>query len=191
MRFTISQNSLFAKLTRSPWWASLAVALGVWLAARIFLPEQYGLFSWSLALPFVVTGVIAARRQLQQPTAGRVEATVAAVTAMSWRDFSAHMERAFQREGYAVERTSGAADFSLTKDGRVTLVSCKRWKAAGHGLEPLRELEMASDKCGAHKTSYVAIFDLSENARRFARDNGITVVDRAALTKLLRLPKHG
>lgn len=187
MRFKISQNSLFAQLSRAPWWVGLVVAFVVWLAARMLLPETYALFSWSLALPFVVTSGIAAWRQVQQPSAARVEATVETTAAMSWREFSDVMERAFQRDGYSVKRSNGVADFVLTKDGRTTLVSCKRWKAAGHGVDPLRDLLALHEKSDAQAALYVALFDLSENARRFARDNGIAVMDRIALTKLLRM----
>jgi len=43
------------------------------------------------------------------------------------------IEHAFRREGYGVTRTRGTADFELTRAGRISLVGCKRWKAARTG----------------------------------------------------------
>ena len=103
-----------------------------------------------LALPFLVVGAVAAWRQFQQPSAARVSDTLAAVGAMSWPQFADAVEQAFRRDGHAVERLPGpAADFEVARAGRTTLVSCRRWKAARTGVEPLRELQAAMAARGA------------------------------------------
>lgn len=191
MRLKVSENSLFAILLRSQWWISFAVAFAVLLVARFLIPDAYFVYAASIALPFVIIGAIAAWKQFQVPGAGRVAATVEAVSAMSWRDFSALMEQAFQREGYGVTRLAGAADFKLIKMGKTTLVCCKRWKAASHGVEPLRDLGERREAEEAHDALYVALGGVTENARSFARTNRIRLVEGLELTSLLRLPKRG
>ena len=109
--------------------------------------------------------------------------------AMSWREFSTLMEQAFRRDGFEVVRTNGAADFILTKDGRDSLVCCKRWKAASQGVEPLRELVAAQEAREAREALYVSAVDISDSARRFAKDNRVALMLAPQLTRLLRLPK--
>ena len=190
LKFKVSENSLFSILLRSSWWISFAVALGVLVLARLIAPEAYFVPAASLALPFLVIGAIAAWKQLRLPGRSRVAATVEAVNAMSWRDFSALVEQAFQREGYTVTRLSGAADFKLVKMGKTTLVCCKRWKAASHGLEPLRELDRRREAEEAHDALYVALAGVTDNARAFAGKHRIRLVEGQELAGLLRLPRR-
>ena len=190
LKLKVSENSLFSILLRSSWWISFAVALGVLVLARLIAPEAYFVPAASLALPFLVIGAIAAWKQLRLPGAARVTATAEAVNAMSWREFSALMEQAFQREGYTVTRLDGAADFKLVKMGKTTLVCCKRWKAASHGLEPLRELDRRREAEEAHDALYVALDGVSDNARGFAGKHRIRLVEGQELAGLLRLPRR-
>ena len=185
----MSENSLFAYLLRSPWWISIAVALALVLLARFVLPDEYVFYALSFAVPFVITAAMAAWRQRDVPSEARVESTLEAVTAMSWRDFSALMEQAYERDGFVVTRSNGAADLVLVKNGRTTLVSCKRWKAASHGLEPLRELKDLRRAQEAREAIYVCIADPTDKARQFAQDNKVTLMQGKALAQLLRLPK--
>jgi restriction system protein len=189
VRFKISENSLFAILLRSSWWIGFAIAAGLLLLVRIFVPEAYVVPASSLSLPFFVIGAITGWKQFQRPGAARVAATVEAVKAMSWREFSALVEQAYAREGYSVTRLSGAADFKLVKMGKITLVCCKRWKAASHGLEPLRELDTRREAENAHDALYVALGGVTGNARDFLGKHRIRLVEDQELTGLLRLPK--
>ena len=70
--------------------------------------------------------------------------------------------------------------------GGSPLVSARRWKAATHGIEPLRELHAAMQARGASGGIYVATHgQLSDNARLFARDHGIAVLQGDAVAQLL------
>ena len=189
MQFKMSPNSLFAILLRSSCWISFAIAVALGLAAHFVLPDRFGMYAPSIAIPFVITGAIAAWKQWQLPSDARIASTVDAVSAMSWRDFSALIEQAFQRDGYVVTRMNGAADFVLLKAGRTSLLSCKRWKAANHGLEPLRELEAERLAQEVRGSIYICTGNISDNARRFAADHKIVLMQELELTRLLRLPR--
>lgn len=183
MKFQMHKNSLFAVLLRSPWWISVAIALGIFLLARFWLPEAYAFF---VALPFMAIGSYAGWQQLRKPSADRVAATLAALRAMSWGEFSNALEEAFRRDGFVVNRLRGAAaDFELTKANRVSLVSCKRWKVARAGIEPLRDLYAAKQARDAHECIYVAAGELTDNARAFAAEKNMRLVHGAELVKLL------
>lgn len=189
MNIRLSENSLFAILMRSPWWISFAVAAGVFGLARLFVPTVYALI---VPLPFVVIGAMAAWRQLRAPSAARIAATLDAIRAMSWEEFSAALEDAYRREGYAVTRVAGAAaDFELAKSWQVTLVACKRWKATRTGVEPLRELEAAARAREAHERVYVAAGEITDTARAFAAEKKIRLLHDAELARLLLRAGHG
>jgi restriction system protein len=179
------KNSLFALLLRSPWWASLAVAAGLVAALRLVLPDLYAFFA---AAPFIVIAGYAGWRQLRAPSAAKVARSLAALRAKPWDEFAGAVEDAFRREGYAVNRLDGReADFELTKAGRVSLVSCKRWKAARTGIEPLRELHAAWRRREAHECIYIAAGKISANALSFSAQNNVRLLHGPDLAKLLRL----
>lgn len=184
----MSPNSLFAILLRSPWWVSFAL-VGLFSAAAVaVLPREYVYAGVLGTFPFFAVGCVAAWRQWRAPSAARVAAMQAQLQSWPWRDVAQALEAAWRAGGHGVERLApgGAADFALTKDGQVLLASARRWKAATHGVEPLRELHAAMQARGAQGGLYLlAQGSLSDNARLFARDHGITVVQGDALAGLL------
>lgn len=191
MQLKVSENSLFAILLRSHCWISFATAAAVLLLAKLLVPEAYFIMAASLALPFAAIGAMVLWRQLKLPSAARVAATVEAVNALSWKEFSVLVEESFQREGYTVTRLNGAADFKIVKAGKRTLVACKRWKAANLGLEPLRELAARREEEDAYDALYVALNGVTDNARDFAAKHRIRLIEGQALAALLRLPRRG
>jgi len=183
------ENSLFAVLLRSPWWVSFAVAAAIVALARMALPAAYVAYAIFAALPFLVIGSIAAWRQLRAPSAARVAANLDALRAMSWEDFSAALEAAYRSQGYAVAPAAvPGADMALSKAGRVSLVSCKRWKAARTGIEPLRDLDAAGKKTQAGECIYLAAGEVSANATAFAAEKGIRLLQGAELAALVKAP---
>jgi restriction system protein len=190
MKLRMHENSLFAILLRSSWWASFAIAAGIVAFVRLVLPGVPVGYAVFAALPFLAIGAVAAWRQLRRPGARRVADTLEAVRAMSWGDFSGALEDAYRRDGYAVTRLTGAAaDFEMTKAGRTALVACKRWKVARTGVDPLRELDAAKHAREAHECIYVATGEVTEGALKFAREKNIRVVHGPELARLL--PRAG
>ena len=184
MKLEMHKNSLFAVLLRSPWWASMLVAAGVVAALRLVLPDIYALFA---ALPFILIAAYAAFQQLRAPSAAKVAQRLEALRAQSWEEFAGAVESAFRHDGYAVSRLDGReADLELTKSGRVSLVSCKRWKVARTGIEPLRELDAARRRREAHHCIYIAAGDVTENAVAFSAKSSMTLLRGAELVRLLK-----
>jgi len=176
------QNSLFAVLLRSPWWVSLLVAVGLAALLRMFLPLEFALFG---GLPFLVIAAVSGWRQLRRPGPKRIAATLERARALSADAFCAALEEGFRRQGYGARRGDGAADLVLTQKGIVSVVGCRRWKAARTGIEPLREFDAATSESGAHKRIYVAVGEVSDNARAFAAKKAIRLVQEEELAGLL------
>lgn len=150
------------------------------------LPAAYALYGIFAALPFLVIGCVAGWKQLRAPSAEHIAGTLEAIRALSWDEFSAALEDAFRRDGYAVTRLNlPGADFKLTKGVRDSVVSCKRWKVARTGIEPLRELEAARQAREAHEGIYVAAGDITDNARAYASEKNFRLLHGADLATLL------
>ena len=178
-----AKRSLFAILSRSPWWLSVLIAAAVFMAVRQFMPDYAALAS---TLPFLGIAGYAGWRQMRAPGAERGAAALAGLRALSWPAFAARIEEAFLRDGHAVIALAGsAADYELRKNGRVVLAGCKRWKVAQTGVEPLRELLQSKQAADAHECLYVTAGDLSPNARQFASQNGIRLLCEAELVEFL------
>lgn len=185
MKFKMSEKSLFAVLLRSPWWISFVLVAVIALAAGALLPKEYAGVGMLGGFPFFVIGCMAMWRQRNLPSAAEIEKGLLMLSGMGWRDFSALLETAFNRQGYTVKHLNGAADMQLEKKGVFTLVSAKRWKAATLGVEPLRELVALRDALEASNGVFITLGQVSAKAQEYAAENRITLisdVDLVALT---------
>jgi restriction system protein len=191
MKFQMAKNSLFAILLRSPWWASAALALVISLVAVALLPRDYRVAGALSGFPFAVIAALAAWRQRQLPSAARVEAVRAAVSAMAWPAFAAQLEAAFARDGYTVARAKGdrGADFALERQGRRMHVSARRWKSAQTGIETLRSLQAAREAAKedlVNDALVIALGPLTDSARAFATEQRIAVWQAAEVAQALK-----
>ncbi|WP_319016838.1 restriction endonuclease [Diaphorobacter aerolatus] len=182
----MAENSLFAILLRSPWWISFAISAAIVTACLAWLPRDIAPFAALGAAPIFVIGCMAAWRQFKAPSGAKVEAIRAEAAAMSWKDFCAALENAWKNEGQSVQRVAGqtaAVDLQLEKNGTLTLVSARRWKAANHGLESLKELSDAVQRLKADHGVYVVLQgSVSDSARAMPRSTA------CCCSKVTRLP---
>lgn len=185
----MAKENLFSILARSPWWVSVLIAGGLFALVGLFLPAFAAVFA---ALPFLGIAGYAAWRQIGVPGAASVADTLATLRAMPWEEFSALIGEAFRRDGYAVTAIAGgAADFELHRKGRVSVVSCRRWKVAQTGVGPLRELFDAMRSRDAHECIYVAAGGFTPPAREFATEKSIRLLSDAALAQLVGKGRRG
>ena len=184
MKLKMNKNSLFAILMRSPWWVSVLAAFGVFAVTRVVLGSEYALYSAAIALPLAVIAVAAAWQQFRAPSGERVETALERLRALPWEGFAAALEEGFRGESYTVKRIDGAADFELEKAGRILLVAAKRWKASRTGVEPLRELQTAGAARESAECIFLSAAELSANARSFAAEKKIRIIEGLELLKL-------
>jgi restriction system protein len=191
MKLKMGRQSLFATLLRSPWWVSFVLGGVMAAVARLALPQPYEFYALFSAVPFAGIGCIAAWKQLRAPSAARVGAALAAAESLPWPKFADTVEQACGATARWVTRLPGpAADFEVTRAGRLTLVACRRWKAARVGVEPLRELRAAMDRGGASAGLHVALGEPTDAARAYAAAHGIELLQGPALAALLaRAPR--
>jgi restriction system protein len=180
------KNSLFAILLRSPWWVSLAVAVVMGLVAAALLPKDYRVVGALSTFPFVVISFMAARRQWHLPNEKQAVQVLESVGSMPWPAFSAALEKAFVRDGFSVRPSPHAAvDFELERQGRVMLVSARRWKSAHIALDGLRALQEAREAASATDALVIGLGELTATARPFAAEYRIAVWQAQELAQKL------
>ena len=186
MKFKMSERSLFATLLRAPWWVSFLVMLAVALVAGALLPEAYKIAGMLGAFPFFVIGVMAAWRQRNAISGSRIQELLEQARSMGWRDFSVLVEEALKHQGFLVTRLNdGPADFQIEKNGRVTLVSAKRWKAATVGAEHLRELLAVRESRDAFSCTCMSLGVFSQAAIDLANDSPMQLLGPANIAQLM------
>ena len=67
MKLRMHENSLFAVLLRSPWWASAAMAAAIGGGVSLLVRPEWRIFAVFAALPFAGIAILAAARQLRVP----------------------------------------------------------------------------------------------------------------------------
>jgi restriction system protein len=179
----MNENSLFAILLRSQWWVSVLIAAALVTLLRLVMPTMYAV---AAALPFIVVAGLVAWRQLRAPSGKRIAGTLERLRGLSSSEFAAELARAYEREGWQVKRLDGAqADFELVRGFQSTLVACRRWKAGRTGVEPLRELDAARRARKAEACVYFAAGEITAQARAFAAERNIRLLEGAEVAKLL------
>ena len=168
MKLKMSEKSLFATLLRAPWWVSFLIAALMVLLARLLLPEAFKGVGVLSALPFCVLGIIAAWRQRDKPSSEAVSFALNHLANLSWKQFLPIMEQAFVQQ----------------KSGMITLVSCKRWKAATLGVEVLRDLKALQVSQDAAYAACISVSLPTGVALKFAKDNGIQLICQDELASL-------
>jgi restriction system protein len=137
-----------------------------------------------LALSFAV------RRHRHRRTAVRtLRPGQAAVAALSWREFELLTGEFFRRRGYSIVESQrgadGGVDLRLGKEGRKVVVHCKRWLARDISLKVVRELHDIVRTKGGTSGIVVASGGFTSEARRFAEQVRIELVDGATLARAI------
>ena len=178
----MAKETLFHILSRQPWWVTLLVAFVMFAVARVV----YEPIAPFIAVPFVLLAIFIAFKQMRSGSSADAGERLDALRAMAWDEFSAIVTAAYRREGYTVAPSDGTGyDFKLTKNARLTLLQCRRWKVSQVGAAPVRELALAIDRNDASNGICIGGNDFSEPARKLARQEPITLIAGLELAQLV------
>jgi len=116
------------------------------------------------------------------------------IRGLSWREFEQLLAAAFRRQGYGVDDTGPGADGGVDlvlhgKGGRI-LVQAKHWKARKVGVQKVRELLGVRAAARAAGAILVTSGEATAEARRFARANGIDLIEGCELERMIRDVQH-
>lgn len=109
---------------------------------------------------------------------------------MSWQDFELLVGEAFRRKGFEVRENGGGGadggiDLVLTKNGKKSIVQCKRWKTFSIGVPLIRELYGVMTSERANDCIFVSSGNYTAEARLFAEDKPIWLIDGSELLEMV------
>jgi restriction system protein len=109
---------------------------------------------------------------------------------LSWRQFESIIGEGFRRRGFTVLENGGGGadggvDLVLQRDGKKFYVQCKQWKARKIGVKPVRELFGVISARDAEGGFFVASGAYTREARQFANECGIELIDGPALERMV------
>lgn len=115
-------------------------------------------------------------------------AGMAEIDRMDGRSFEAYLAMLFRRLGYRVFQTAPMADFGgdllLEKAGSRIVVQAKRWRGP-IGLKAVQEVVAARGYYRVADAWVMTNSAFTRPARTLARANGVTLIDRDGLVRLI------
>lgn len=191
-----SVRQLFLKLGVIFMWVTIlafVVALGVYLIRRT---ERRSPFSSDASTTLGVTTSLPQRNELSSaPVAYRVGPTtttdlIEQLRVVDWFQFEKLVASVYRKLGYTVTRRGGAnpdggIDLVIEKNGQLTAVQCKQWKAWNVGVKAVREFLGALTDSGISKGIFITLRGYSGDANQLAEKHGIEIVNETGLTRML------
>ncbi len=154
-------------------------------------PDDIGWSALSLGVVVLILATVAGlgARGMKEREAYR-RGGMAAVDAMTGRQFRALLEHFFARRGYRVARLgvrgNVGADLLLSDPQGRTIVQLKRWSGVVSS-DAVQRAMMAKARFGVSRVIMVTSSNFSEQAVMAANSNGITLWNRATLDDELSL----
>ena len=113
------------------------------------------------------------------------------LNSMTWRDFERLVGDMYRADGFTVsepgrEGADGGVDLRLWKDGKTTIVQCKRWGTFKVGISPIREIYGVMTAEKADRAVFITSGVYTKEALEFARDKPLDMVDGAQLATILK-----
>jgi restriction system protein len=197
------KTSLLDDLIALPWWFSLFLAGVVYFGFKYYLPtimfespvfqgisKAFPTMAGMFAFIFVLAAVISAYHAWRKGELLDRQTSVKSIKAVNWKDFEYLVSEAYRRQGYSVqENTGGGADggidLVLKKDGNHLLVQCKNWRSRKVGVTTVREFFGVVTAENATEGMVVCSGHFTNDAIEFAQGKPITLVDGAALSRLI------
>ena len=175
------KRSLFAILCDLPWWVSLLVAaLVYWVGATFSI-----FIGAAAALPFICVAIYVVYLRIRRGPALDVAALLKALRSVQAEDMRAMLAEVFTADRYVLS-DAPSGDLRLERNGYVTLVRFRRWRAQATNPAALSELQQTMRAQKADHGMYITAGTIAETARKQATDSGIALVDGVALAELVR-----
>ena len=186
MAFKVAQGSMFAVLSRSPWWYSVLVGCAFITISAVILSGQYVILGIFGALPFFGIAGYSRFKQSRLPSKQRVMEVSELARKMSASRIAETIAAPYVEQRFDSTVFKGsAADLELVRGNRTILLCTRRFKVANTGVEPLKQLVAAGEKIEATEHLYVALGEISAAARDYAQQHDIELIQADRLAAFL------
>ena len=175
------KRSLFAILCELPWWVSLLVAALIYTIGATFSV----FIGAAAAAPFICVAGYVGYLRIRRGPALDVPALLKALRSVTAEDMRAMLAEVFNADRYLLSDAPGG-DLRLERNGYITLVRFRRWRAQTTSASALSELQKTMKTQNADHGMYITAGAIAEAARKQAADSGIALVDGAGLAEMVR-----
>ncbi|MDP3515802.1 MAG: restriction endonuclease [Pseudohongiella sp.] len=191
-----------------PWWVSVIVSAVVYLLMAVVIPgmEFQGavlnaatqtlpiLAPW-FALVFLLPAPISWFSRRKKRKRLDAQQDIDTIRELTWREFEQLVAEAYLRQGYDVEENAfagadGGIDIRLVKDGQLHLVQCKQWRSQKVGVSVAREMYGILIAENANQVSIITSGLFTQEAKTFAANKPIDLIDGHALAQLIESVQH-
>jgi restriction system protein len=204
-------EDLFDIAAMLPWWAGLLLALISFISfhsaaqMEVVPPTEFGqhfsrqlfktlssILQYLIPAIFCLGAATSFFNQLKRRMLfNQVHGEQITVAQLSWKEFGLLVGEAFRQRGYSVVETGdgadGGVDLILTKNGDRFLVQCKHWKSGARvSVMVVRELLGVMTSQKAKGGFVVASGGFTKDAEEFARQNGIKLIGRDELSRMIQ-----
>ncbi|PWY28866.1 restriction endonuclease [Vibrio vulnificus] len=205
-------DGLLWHLMDAPWWVSVLFAAIAYIGLSFVLPmlamssenfifnsvapnlpilAPYVAFTLLIPAPVALFKQLSRQRQYSTTTNEIAsQGTTAALNNLSWLEFESYIGEFFKQQGYDVkqafsQKPDGGVDIWMRKDGQLTLVQCKHWKARKVGIQILREMYAVMIEHNASKMIIVTSGDFTSEAIKYALDKRLWLINGGELVHMI------
>ena len=173
---------------------ALPVATDLHSVANSFGKQLFNTFSkflqYIIPIVFVIGACVSSFKAKQRVKLLDKQSGIESIRDMSWQDFELLVGEAFRRKGFEVREVGGGGadggiDLVLTKNGKKSIVQCKRWKTFSIGVPLIRELYGVMTSERANDCIFVSSGNYTAEARLFAENKPIWLIDGSGLSLIV------
>lgn len=198
------RDNILDLLSQCPWWVSVVFSGLVYAVLRFILPavqfekgllrgfaQQGPTIAPFLSVVLLVPAFVSYFNSLRKRKLLNQQTDLESIKSLSWKEFEELVGEAYRRKGYLVVENHGTGadggiDLRLRKSGNLILVQCKRWKTNKVDVRVVREMYglMTAECASAAIIITSGLF--TQEARLFAEDKPIDLVEGHQLVDLIR-----
>ncbi len=204
-------------LMDTPWWVSVLISIMGYFGLSYFIPNlmlgkdniifnaiapNLPMMAPYFAFFFLIPAPIAffkqwSRKQSYDSTTRKIKqkSSTEPLRDINWIEFESYVGEFFKSQGYKVKQAlssapDGGVDIWLTKDGELSLVQCKHWKAKKVGVQVLREMYGVMLDNQATRMIIVTSGDFTNEAIEFGKDKRFWLVNGGELVNMIETGRY-
>jgi hypothetical protein len=176
----VQKRTLFSILAELPWWFSVLIAALIYTIGALFNP----LIGAAAAFPFVLVAAYVGYLRIKRGPTADFPVMIRALRAASPEDMRGMLAEAFTRQRYEVADGRNG-DLELQRNGYVTIVRFRRWRAQSTQPIAIEELVAAMTSRKADHAMYITAGAVPDETKAAATVAGIALLDGVALANLV------
>lgn len=197
------RQSFLDALIHLPWWVGVLVGVFGYAATTLVGPAIFAaalpsspafylprFIGYGFLLLCLVGAGASALRALFLRRKFDQQKTIDDIRKLTWQEFESIVGEAFRRRGYFVLENGGGGadggvDLVLRREGKTFYVQCKQWRKWKIDVKAIREFFGVISARRVDGGFFVASGTYTKDAREFARECGIELIDGPALERMV------